>query len=51
MDLIASLAQWIKRSGVVMADVAQIQFLAWELPYTVGIAIKKEGGGGDTTIE
>ena len=32
-------AWWVKGSGVAAA--AQIQCLAWELPYTVGTAIKK----------
>ena len=42
--LIPSPAQWVKGSSVatVVAQVtatAQIQSLAWELPYTVGAAI------------
>ena len=41
------LAQQVKGSGVATAAswvtaVARIQFLAWELPYAVGAAIKKK---------
>ena len=45
VDLIPSPAQWVKRSGIAsvaaqVITVAQIQFLAWELPYATGPAIK-----------
>ena len=32
--------QWVKGSGFA-TDVAQIQSLAWELPYAVGVTIQK----------
>ena len=35
--------QWVKGSGVAAA-VAQIQSLAWELPYNMGVAMKKRIG-------
>ena len=38
---IPSPAQWVKRSGVA-ATVAQTQSLAMELPYALGVAIKKK---------
>ena len=38
---IPSLVQWIKGSGIVAA-VAQIQSLAWELPDAVGAAEKQK---------
>ena len=35
--------QWVKGSGVAaVAAAAQIQSLAWELPYAVSMAIKKK---------
>ena len=45
MGSIPSEMQWIKGSGVAVAVVqvtaaAQIQSLAWELPYTAGVATK-----------
>ena len=39
--LVPGLAQWVKGSAVATA-VARIQYLAWELSYPVGAAIKKE---------
>ena len=47
MGSIPSEMQWIKGSGVAVAVVqvtaaAQIQSLAWELPYTAGVAAKKK---------
>ena len=39
MVLIPGLAQWVKGFGVATA-VAQIQFLAWELPCAMNVAIK-----------
>ena len=38
-DSIPSLAQWVKGSSTA-AGVAQFQFLAWELSYAVGVAMK-----------
>lgn len=35
------MVQWIKRSSIA-ETVAWIQFLAQELPYVVGVAIKKQ---------
>ena len=32
--------KWVRESGIAHAA-AQVQFLAWELPYTMGAAIKK----------
>ena len=40
MSLIPSPAQWVKGSGAATA-VAWIQSLAGELPYAMGVAIKK----------
>ena len=45
-DSIPSLVQWVKRFCVAAASaqvaaVAQIQSLAQELPYALGVAIKK----------
>ena len=37
--MIPSLAQWVKIYGVA-TTVAQIQSLAWELPYAKGVTIK-----------
>ena len=39
--MVPGLAQWVKGSAVATA-VARIQYLAWELSYPVGAAIKKE---------
>ena len=44
--MIPGLAQWVKGSGIAVAVVwvtvvAQIQLLAQELPYAVGVAIKQ----------
>ena len=43
--------QWIKGSGVAAAEghvaaAAQIQSLAWELPYAVAVGAAKKRGGG-----
>ena len=35
------MAQWVKGSSAAEAG-AQMQSLAWELPYAVGVAIKKK---------
>ena len=40
-DSIPGLAQWVKGSSVA-ATVAQIQSLAWGLPYVMGAAMKKK---------
>ena len=45
--LIPSPAHWVKGSGVAtaaaqIAAAAQIQSLAWELSYAMGVAIKKQ---------
>jgi len=45
--LVPGLACWVKGSGIattvaLVAVVAQIQSLAWELPYAIGAAMKKE---------
>ena len=43
--MIHSTAQWIKRSGIASAAalaMAQIQSLARELPYAMGVDIKKQ---------
>ena len=47
MASIPSLVQWVKRSGVAAAAVqvtavAQIQSLAQELSYAIGVAIEKK---------
>ena len=39
--MIPSLAQWVKGYSIAIAA-AQIQSLAWEFPYTAGVAIKKK---------
>ena len=39
--MISVLPQWVKGSGVTAAE-ALIQSLAWELPYTMDVAIKKK---------
>ena len=36
------MVQWVKGSGVAAAAMAQIQSLAWELPYATDVVIKKE---------
>ena len=41
MGSIPGKVQWVKGYGVGPA-VAQIQSLAWELPYAVGMVIKKK---------
>jgi len=41
VGLIPSMAQWDKGSSVAAAG-AWIQSLAWELPYAVGVAVKKK---------
>ena len=38
---IPSPAQWVKGSGIT-ASAAWIQSLAWELPYAMGVAIKRK---------
>ena len=45
MGLIPNPAQWVKESGVATTAAyataaAQIQSLAWELPYATGVTIK-----------
>lgn len=45
---IPSLAQWVKGCSVATA-VAQIQSLAWELPYAFSAAIKKKKKNADWT--
>ena len=47
MGSIPSLVQWVKGSGIGAAvswvtAAAQIQSLAWEIPYAAGAAIKKK---------
>ena len=47
MDSILGPAQWVTRSGIAMAAaemiaIAQIQYLAGELPYVASVAIKNE---------
>ena len=47
MGSIPSLLQWVKGSGIAAAvawvtAAAQIQSLAWEIPYAAGAAIKKK---------
>lgn len=47
MDSILGPAQWVTRSGIAMAAaemiaIAQIQYLAGELPYAASVAIKNE---------
>ena len=47
MGLIPSLEQWVKGSGVAIAAAqvtaeAQIQALAWELSYAMGVARKSQ---------
>jgi len=47
MGSIPSLLQWVKGSGIGAAvswvtAAAQIQSLAWEIPYAAGAAIKKK---------
>ena len=44
--MIPSLVQWVKISSNPTA-VALIQSLAWELPYAMGVAIKKKERKGE----
>ena len=46
--MISRPVQWVKGSSfdtfaAYVAAVAQIQYLAWELPYAEGVALKKNG--------
>ena len=41
MSLVTGSVQWVKGLGIVTA-VTGIQSLAWEISYTVGVAIKKK---------
>ena len=46
MGLIHGLAQWVKGSSIApaaaeVAPAAQIEYLAWELPYATGAAVLK----------
>ena len=40
--MIPCLGQWVKGSGMAVAAVSQIQSLAWEFPYAVGVALKRK---------
>ena len=47
MSLIPGLTQWVKHSGLLwlwhmLAAAAPIQPLGWELPYAMGVALKRK---------